>query len=135
MLSFVWGTELGAALTDIFFSYSSKDRDRVEAAHKALTERGFDVFWDLQIPGGVDWDHWIKAQLDRSRCAIVFWTANSAASVNVRHEVAIARKQGKLLQVLLDPLDEHDLPMGTLTDQAVKLMNGAATPRPRNGRS
>jgi hypothetical protein len=31
----------GVGLTDIFFSYSSKDRDRVEAAHKALTERGF----------------------------------------------------------------------------------------------
>ena len=27
------------------------------------------------------------------------------------------------MQVLLDPLDEHDLPMGTLADQAVKLMN------------
>jgi len=43
----------GIGLTDIFFSYSRKDRDRVEAAHKALTERGFDVFWDLQVPAGI----------------------------------------------------------------------------------
>ena len=123
LLSCAWGAKPGAGLTDIFFSYSSKDRDRVEAAHKALTERGFDVFWDLQVPAGIDWDRWIHARLDQSRCVIVFWTANSAASDNVRHEVAIARKQGKLFQVLLDPLDEHDLPMGTLADQAVKLMN------------
>ena len=43
---------LGASLTGIFFSYSSKDCDRVAVAHKALTERGFDVFWDLQVPAG-----------------------------------------------------------------------------------
>ena len=109
-------------MTDIFFSYSSKDRDRVEAAHKALTERGFDVFWDLQVPAGIDWDRWIHAQLDQSRCVIVFWTANSAASDNVRHEVVIAREQGKLLQVLLEPLATRDLPMGALADQAAKLM-------------
>jgi hypothetical protein len=110
-------------VTDIFFSYSSKDRDRVAVAHKALTERGFDVFWDLQVPAGIDWDRWIHARLDQSRCVIVFWTANSAASDNVRHEVAIAREQGKLLQVMLEPLATRDLPMGALADQAVKLMD------------
>jgi hypothetical protein len=112
----------GIGLTDIFFSYSSKDRDRVEAAHKALTERGFEVFWDLQVPAGIDWDRWIHARLDQSRCVIVFWTANSAASRNVRHEVAIAAEDGKLLQVMLEPLAARNLPMGALADQAVKLM-------------
>ena len=93
------------------------------AAHKALTERGFDVFWDLQVPAGIDWDRWIHARLDQSRCVIVFWTANSAASRNVRHEVAIAAEDGKLLQVMLEPLAMRDLPMGTLADQAAKLMD------------
>ena len=110
-------------MTDIFFSYSSKDRDRVEAAHKALTERGFDVFWDLQVPAGIDWDRWIHARLDQSRCVIVFWSANSAASRNVRHEVAIAAEDGKLLQVMLEPLATRDLPMGALADQSAKLMD------------
>jgi hypothetical protein len=67
-------------LTDIFFSYSSKDRDRVETAHKALTERGFDVFWDLQVPAGIDWERWIKAQLDQLRSVIVFRIGNPDAS-------------------------------------------------------
>ena len=57
---------------------------------------------------------------------IVFWTANSAASRNVRHEVAIAAEDGKLLQVMLEPLATRDLPMGTLADQAAKLMNWRA---------
>ena len=108
LLSCAWGAKPGAGLTDIFFSYSSKDRDRVEAAHKALTERGFDVFWDLQVPAGIDWDRWIHARLEQSRCVIVFWTANAAASRNVRHEVAIAAEDGKLLQVMLEPLAARD---------------------------
>jgi hypothetical protein len=115
-------------VTDIFFSYSSKDRDRVAVAHKALIERGFDVFWDLQVPAGIDWDRWIHARLDQSRCVIVFWTANSAASRNVRHEVAIAAEDGKLLQVMLEPLATRDLPMGALADQAAKLMDWRGEP-------
>lgn len=115
-------------MTDIFFSYSSKDRDRIGIAHKALTDRGFEVFWDLQVPAGVDWEFWIKARLEQSRCVIVFWTANSAASTNVRYEVNIAKKQGKLLQVLLEPLDEEHLPMGILAEQAVKLMDWRGQP-------
>ena len=90
--------------------------------HVAMTRRGFDVFWDLEVPAGIDWDYWIKARLDQSRCVIVFWTKNSVASPNVRQEVTIAREQGKLLQVLLEPLATRDLPMGVFAEQSVKLM-------------
>ncbi len=110
-------------MTDIFFSYSSKDRARVERAHSALTERGFDVFWDLDVPATTTWNQWIKGRLDQSRCVIVFWTQNSAASPNVLHEVAIAREDGNLIQVLLEPLGTRDLPMGVVAEQAVKLMD------------
>jgi hypothetical protein len=110
-------------VTDIFFSYSSNDRERVAVAYKALTERGFDVFWDLEVPANTNWNQWIKAQLERSPCVIVFWTANSVLSDNVMHEVEIARKDGKLIQGLLDPLDTRDLPMGLLADQAARLMD------------
>jgi hypothetical protein len=33
-------------MTDIFFSYSAKDRERVRPVHAALTAMGFDVLWD-----------------------------------------------------------------------------------------
>lgn len=112
-----------AILTDIFFSYASKDRERVELAHRTLTQRGFHVFWDVDVPPGVEWDRRIKAKLDHSPCVIVFWTPNSIASVNVQHEVAIAREQGTLLQAILEPVATRDLPMGILTDQSVNLMH------------
>ncbi|MGO9546546.1 MAG: toll/interleukin-1 receptor domain-containing protein [Rhodomicrobium sp.] len=108
-------------MTDIFFSYSSKDRDRVAVAHAALTERGFDVLWDLQVPAAVDWEQWIAAPLRRARCVVVFWTGNSAASDKVRHEADIAREQGKLLQVLLEPMGEP--PLGGPAEQAVNLID------------
>ena len=44
----------GADLGEIFFSYSSKDRERVRPFHEALTALGFEVFWDMEVPPGVE---------------------------------------------------------------------------------
>ncbi len=112
---------LGGVVTDIYFSYSSSDRERVALAQAALTERGFNVLWDLHVAAGIGRDRQIEALLDRSRCVIVFWTSNSAASVNVRREVAFARERGKLLQVLLEPMDPADVPIETRNEQSIQL--------------
>jgi hypothetical protein len=44
------------------------------------------MFWDQQVPAGVDWDTWIRQHLERAQCAIVFRPAASVASGNVTHE-------------------------------------------------
>jgi hypothetical protein len=80
-------------VTDIFFSYSAKDRERVRPIYEALTSVGFDIFWDLQIPAGKDWDTHIKEQLAEARSAVVFWSLASIASDNVRHEATVAKEQ------------------------------------------
>ena len=110
----------GAALSEIFFSYSSHDRERVRPYHDALTALGFDVFWDAQVPTAADWDRMIKGKLEQSRCAIVFWSTNAAASPNVRHEVDIARGDRKLVQVLLEPMSTKALPMGSIAEQVLR---------------
>ena len=57
-------------MTDIFFfSYSSKDRERVRPVRDALAAQGFDVFWDQEVPTGLDWDRWIRDHLNKSKCA------------------------------------------------------------------
>jgi hypothetical protein len=53
-------------MTDIFFSYSSADRERVRPIRNALAEQGFEVFWDQQVPSGMDWDSWIRQHLTRA---------------------------------------------------------------------
>jgi TIR domain len=108
-------------MTDIFLSYSSKDRDRVQLIRDALGEHGFDVFWDQTLPVGIDWDTWIRQHLTKAKCALIVWSKNSIASDNVRHEATIAKRQGKLLAVLIDDLDPEEFPMGLYASQCAKL--------------
>jgi TIR domain/PAN domain len=108
-------------MTDIFFSYSSADRERVRPIRDALVAQGFEVFWDQQVPPGMDWDTWIRQHLTKSRCAMAFWSATSVSSDNVRHEAVVAKQQGKLISVLLEPLTAEQFPMGLYAQQAANL--------------
>ena len=126
-------------MTDVFLSYSSKDRggkndpgeggedgapgvDRVTPIVELLEAQGFEVFWDQQVPPGVNWNKWIKDKLSGAKCAIALWSGNSIDSDPVAHEATIAHKQGKLISVLIDDLDAEQVPMGLYTSQAVKLV-------------
>jgi hypothetical protein len=104
-------------MTDIFLSYSSKDRERVRLIRDALAELGFDVFWDQTLPANIDWDTWIRERLANSKCALVVWSKNSIASRNVRHEATIATDEGKLISVLIDDLSAKEFPIGHYTFQ------------------
>jgi hypothetical protein len=108
-------------VTDIFFSYSSADRERVRPIRDALVGQGFEVFWDQQVPAGMDWDTWIRQHLTKSKCAMAFWSATSVSSDNVRHEATVAKQQGKLISVLLEPLTAEQFPMGLYAQQAANL--------------
>ena len=109
-------------MTDIFLSYSSKDKQRIAPLCEQLTALGYQVFWDQQVPAGCDWDTWIRQELMKSKCAIVAWSLNSVASGNVRHEATVADKVGKLIPVLLDPLSPDQFPMGLYNVQAANLV-------------
>ena len=105
-------------MIDVFFSYSSADRDRVRPIFEALAALDYQVFWDQEVPAGSDWDTWIREQLTSSRAAVVFWSAQSVASDNVRHEATVA-KQGATAK--------NRLPAWALTASSlVSLTAGAA---------
>jgi hypothetical protein len=108
-------------MTDIFFSYSSADRERVRPIRDALVAQGFEVFWDQQVPAGMDWDTWIRQHLTKSKCVMAFWSATSVSSDNVRHEATVAKQQGKLTSVLLEPLTAEQFPLGLYAQQAANL--------------
>lgn len=110
-------------MTDIFFSYRSVDRERVRPIRDAFAKQGFEVFWDQEVPSGVDWDTWIRQHLTKAKCAVVFWSAASVESDNVRHEAAVAKRQSKLITVLLEPLSLDQFPMGLYSQQAINLAN------------
>ena len=54
-------------MADVFFSYSSKDRERVRPIRDALVAEGFDVFWDQEVSPGRNWDEWIREHLAAAR--------------------------------------------------------------------
>lgn len=114
-------------MSDVFFSYSSSDRGRVKAFHEAFSAAGFQVFWDLEVPLGIDWDSWIRQHLVDARVVLVFWSRTAVVSRNVRHEVVIAQELGKLVPVLLEPLSSHEFPMGLYTVEAADLSRWTGT--------
>ena len=112
-------------LTDIFISYSSKDRPVALRVRDALEGAGYEVFWDQATPAGQDWDSWIRERLTGAKLVVVLWTRASVASPNVRHEAIIARETGKLLPVMVDELKPTDFPMGLFLVQALSIGRSA----------
>ena len=98
-------------MTDVFFSYSSKDRERVRPIRDALVAEGFDVFWDREAPPGRSRNEWTRQQTGAAPCIVVFWSAHSAMQFGVAREAIAAKTAGKLVSVLLDPIEPSRLPM------------------------
>jgi len=89
-------------MSDIFISYSSKDRPWVEGFAKALQSRAWSVWWDRQIPTGESFDTVIERELLTAKCVIVVWSHSSVTSDWVKTEAASARERKVLLPVLVD---------------------------------
>jgi hypothetical protein len=92
-------------MADIFVSYATEDRERARTVAQALEERGWDVWWDREIPLGRLYDDAIEQALAAARCAIVLWSKTSVASEWVRSEASEAKRRGILVPVLLDTID------------------------------
>ncbi|HSE91428.1 MAG TPA: TIR domain-containing protein [Candidatus Binatia bacterium] len=103
-------------MSDIFISYASEDRDKAEVLAEVLSARGWSVWWDRKIPLGMSYDEVIEKALGESKCAIVLWSAVSAASEWVRNEASEAKRRGILVPVFLETID---------APLAFRLLNGA----------
>jgi hypothetical protein len=96
-------------MADVFISYASEDRNRVKPLADALQQRGFKVWWDRSLGAGQDYTAIIERELKNAKAVIVVWTQGSVASTFVRDEAGRARDDGRLVPVLLDPVQ---LPLG-----------------------
>ena len=88
---------------DIFLSYSTKDRDRLQPLFSALEERGWSVFWDHRtIDIGDHWSKKINHAIRTSKCVVVVWSENSIESEWVLEEANIGKQRDVFLPIRID---------------------------------
>ncbi|MEO8924849.1 MAG: toll/interleukin-1 receptor domain-containing protein [Caldimonas sp.] len=89
-------------MSDIFVSYSSKDRDRAALVARALEASGCSVWWERTIPPGRQYDDVIEEALAEARCVVVLWSKASAASTWVKNEASEAVDKKALIPALIE---------------------------------
>lgn len=116
-------------MTDVFISYSRKDRARAEVMANALRARGLDVWWDSHLKAGSEFRHEIAKNLENAKAIIVIWSEESVASRFVCDEADVGAQQDTLFPVLVDLVD---IPLGFRQIQTADLTKWRGKPRDRN---
>ena len=89
-------------MADIFVSYATKDRERVQTLVEALEADGFSVWWDRSMYAGKTYDREIETAVEESTCMVVVWSTASVDSEYVRSEVEEGARRNVLVPVLID---------------------------------
>jgi TIR domain/Bacterial Ig-like domain (group 2) len=105
-------------MSDIFISYASEERDRVQPLISALERTGWSIFWDRTIPAGKTWRQVIGSEIRACRSVLVVWTEHSVTSEWVLEEAETGKRRGILIPVLLDNVEP---PFGFGNIQAANL--------------
>jgi len=108
-------------MSDIFISYASEDKGRVQALAHALENKGWSVWWDRRIPAGKSFDEVIHEALKSARSVVVVWTRASIKSTWVKNESRSGLRRNILFPVML--LDEVEIPLEFEHLQAAHLMD------------
>jgi hypothetical protein len=103
-------------MNEIFISYASEDRERARPLATALGARGWDAWWDREIPLGKSFDEVIERAIGQAKCVIVLWSRVSVTSEWVRNEASEGKRRGILIPVFIERVD---------APLAFRLLNGA----------
>ena len=105
-------------MADIFISYASEDRPRVEPLAKDLEDQGWSVWWDRTIPPGKTFDQVIEEAINAARCVVVVWSKISIKSDWVKEEANLGKQRKILVPAKIDAVDP---PLGFGRIQAADL--------------
>ncbi|MDD5394710.1 MAG: SUMF1/EgtB/PvdO family nonheme iron enzyme [Thiothrix sp.] len=95
---------------DIFLSYSTQDRERLQRLFHALEQQGWSVFWDHRtIEIGDHWSQKIDRAIRSCKCVVVVWSKASVNSEWVLEEANIGKQRKILLPIQIDAVD---IPVG-----------------------
>lgn len=96
----------------IFVSYAHKDYSLVEQFLKCFSENKYRFWYDEGIKSGSEWSDCIVERIDKSRVFLVFISANSVKSENVKDEIHVAVTAKK--HILVIRLDDTVLTGGLM---------------------
>jgi len=108
-------------MSDIFISYASEDKGRVQALARALEQKGWSVWWDRRIPIGRSFDEVIEEALDGSKAVVVVWTQTAVKSQWVKNEAREGLRRRVLFPVML--VEEVRIPLEFRDVQTAHLMD------------
>jgi TolB-like protein/ketosteroid isomerase-like protein len=91
-------------MAHIFLSYASEDAQRIHRLVTALGARNLEVWWDRNIPAGIDYGDFIDGRLREAACVLVIWSKTSVRSRWVQTEASEGDKRGVLVPIMLDPV-------------------------------
>jgi hypothetical protein len=112
-------------MTDIFLSYTERDRDTARRVAEVLGAAGWSVWWDRRIPAGETWRSVLEHALGDMACMVVLWSAKSIESEWVYEEASEGRRQGKLVPVMIENVRP---PVGFREIQAADLTGWDGSP-------
>lgn len=121
-------------MSHIFISYSRKDSVCVLKVARQLEARGYSVWIDADsLAGGEDWAIKIVEGISGALLTLLFWSKNAAASPYVEQEYTQALQRQmqspedkrRIIPVLLDPIEEIQLPDILSGKQGIKLFQCA----------
>ena len=88
-------------MSDIFISYKKEDKSFVSQLAEKLTDLGWSIWWDNDIPAGKNYYSVIDEELSNSKCVIVLWTKSSIISDPVIAEATEAHANNTYLPVII----------------------------------
>ena len=105
----------------IFISYANEDKDFACRLAGAFEVRGWSVWWDKQIPPGMDYAQVIESAVNAAQCVVVLWSKHSISSRWVQTEAAVGADRHIIATVIVDETNGAEIPFEFRRLQAVNL--------------
>ena len=110
-------------MNEVFISYARADRPRAQRLAQALEQQGWSIWWDRHIPPGKTFAQVIEGSIETAKCVLVLWSKTSVKSDWVQSEAGEGKRRGILVPVLIDSLQEVDIPLEFRRIQAADLID------------
>jgi TIR domain/Sulfatase-modifying factor enzyme 1 len=92
-------------MSDVFVSYNREDLKAAQAIADGLTAEGFDVWMDMNLQAGENYDEITEDRLHAARAVVVLWSSRSVKSRWVRAEATIGARKNTLVPLMIEECD------------------------------